>query len=46
VRCGGERLVVREPSDGPDVRVGEPVHLTVDADRVHLFDQATTWRTN
>ncbi len=46
VRCGGERLVVREPSDGPDVRPGETVHLTVDAERVHLFDRATTWRTN
>ncbi len=46
VRSSEDRLVVRDPSDGPSVGVGSEVHLGVDPDRVHLFDPATTWRTN
>ena len=46
VRTGDARFVVREPSDGPDVRVGESVRLSVEADEVHVFDAATTWRVN
>jgi len=46
VRTSDARLVVRDPSDGPTVGVGSPVHLSVEADRVHLFDLATSWRSN
>ena len=46
VRAGDARLVVRDPSDGPDVATGSPIHLRVEPDRVHLFDPTTTWRTN
>ena len=46
VRTSDARLVVRDPSDGPTVGVGSPVHLSVEADRVHLFDPATSWRSN
>jgi hypothetical protein len=46
VRAGDARFVVREPSDGPDVRSGATIHLSVEADEVHLFDETTTWRVN
>jgi multiple sugar transport system ATP-binding protein len=37
-------LIVRQPGDAPLVGMGEPVHLAVDVDHLHVFDAATTLR--